>query len=137
MTRKAIGASKMTLKISQGSDPDCLTGDPAEWMKFEVTLTGGLKGVPERRLLTWAETEHHDTIFGPVIIRSHYVSGIRNPDGRVRPFLELQTKDAGCLTEAVVLAQEGDAAEATIEKVFIHDFVRSADSGWTAEQVSI
>lgn len=106
-------------------------------MTFEAALTGGLKGVPERRLLTWTETEHHDTIFGPVIIRSHYISGIRSPDGRVRPFVELQTKDADYLTEAVVLDQERDAAEATIKKAFIHDFVRSADSGWTAEQVSI
>jgi hypothetical protein len=127
----------MTLKITQVSETGGLSGEPAEWITLEPALTGGLKGVPERRPLTWAEFDHNDTIFGPVIIRSHYISGTRNPDGRVRPLVELQIENAGFLVEAVVVDQEGETAEATIEKAFIHDFVRSMDYGWTAEQVSI
>ncbi|EAW16919.1 uncharacterized protein NFIA_002710 [Aspergillus fischeri NRRL 181] len=135
ITRKVIGTSTMTLKITQVSDTNGSTGEPVEWMTLEAALTGGLKGVPERRPLTWTEFEHDDTIFGPVVIRSHYVSEKRNSGGRVCPLVELQTKDAGCLVEAVVVGQDGEAAEATIEKAFIHDFVRSMDYGWTAEQI--
>src|SRR3954466_12162555 len=108
----------MTLNITQGSDPDGSAGESAEWMIFEAALTGGLKGVPERRPLTWTEFHHNDTVFGPVIIRSHYISRTRTSDGQVRPLVELQTNDAGFLNEAVVVDQEGEAAETTIEKAF-------------------
>lgn len=45
----------MTLKITQSSDPDASTGEAVEWLTFETSLPGGLKGVPERRPLTWSE----------------------------------------------------------------------------------
>ncbi|KAJ5154410.1 uncharacterized protein N7500_009849 [Penicillium coprophilum] len=140
VTRKAIGASKMTLKTTQSSETHGSTGEAAEWIMFEAGLASGLKGVPERRPLTWTEFKHNDTIFGPVFIRSQYVSGERTSDGRVRPLVELQTKNIGSgilhgLTEAIVIDQEDEAPGTTVEKAFIHDFVRSVDFGWTAEQI--
>ena len=88
--RKAISASTTTLKITQGSDEE---GDrpawaPTEWMMLEPALAGGLEGTPEKRQLTWTEFAHDDTLFGRVIIRSHYISGQRTADGRVRPLIE-------------------------------------------------
>lgn len=144
--RKAIGAATTTLKITQGSDidGDRPTWAPTEWMMLEPALTGGLEGKPEKRPLTWTDFDHDDTLFGPVIIRSHYISGQRVADGRVQPLVEPFTKvaaeDAGSiLREAVVMTPEiaGSGAEEELDKAFIHDFVRSAYSGWTAEQVRI
>ncbi|KAB8269235.1 hypothetical protein BDV30DRAFT_230021 [Aspergillus minisclerotigenes] len=141
--RKAISASTATLKITQGSDkhddsPACA---PTEWMTLEPALAGGLEGTPEKRLLTWAKFEHNDNLFGRVIIRSHYVSGQRTEDGRVRPLIEPFTKvvtkpdSESILTEAVVLAPETTGAEEKMDKAFIHDFIRSVYHGWTAEQI--
>lgn len=143
--RKVISASTATLKITQGSDedddsPSCA---PTEWMKLEPALAGGLEGTPEKRLLTWAKFEHNDNLFGRVIIRSHYVSGQRTEDGRVRPLIEPFTKvvskpdSESILTEAVVLAPEATGTEVKMDKAFIHDFIRSVYHGWTAEQVRI
>lgn len=108
---------------------------------LEPALTGSIKGAPEKRSLTWTESEHNDTIFGRVRIRSHYIAGKKISNGRVQPVVELQTKAAeldaeSMLIEAVAMAQEVEAAE-TVEKAFIHDFVCSVNSGWTAEQVRI
>ncbi|KAJ5383223.1 hypothetical protein N7517_001134 [Penicillium concentricum] len=139
ITRKAIEASKMTLKITQSSETHSSTGEAAEWITFEAALTSGLKGAPEKRPLTWTEFEHNDTIFGLVYIRSHYISGERTSHG-VRPLIELQTKDVGSgilygLTEAIAVDHESETAQTIVEKAFIHDFVRSVHFGWTAEQI--
>ncbi|BCS21147.1 uncharacterized protein APUU_21579A [Aspergillus puulaauensis] len=144
--RKAIAAATTTLKITQGSDidGDRPTWAPTEWMVLESALTGGLEGAPEKRPLTWTDFHHADTLFGRVIIRSHYIPGRGVADGRVEPLVEPFTKvdkeDAGSiLREAVVMTPEiaGSGAEEEIDKAFIHDFVRSVDSGWTAEQVRV
>lgn len=101
--RKAIAAATTTLKITQGSDidGDRPTWAPTEWMILEPALTGGLEGKPEKRPLTWTDFHHEDTLFGPVIIRSHYISGQRVADGRVQPLVEPFTKvaaeDAGSI----------------------------------------
>ncbi|KUL83800.1 hypothetical protein ZTR_06607 [Talaromyces verruculosus] len=113
--------------------------DGSTSMRLEQA-SGGLKGEPENRQLTWAEFEHNDTLFGPVIIRSHYISGTRYLDKGFRPIVELQTTAAGSdvrpfLTELIGTDLEAESEHMTVEKVFIHDFVRSANSGWTAEQI--
>ncbi len=105
-------------------------------------MTGGLKGVPERRPLNWTEFEQNDTLFGLVRIRSRYIDGTMTSDGRVQPLVEPQIKDAGpesesFLSEAISMGQKGEAIGGTIEKAFIHDFVCSINSGWIAEQVCI
>ncbi|KJK60800.1 hypothetical protein P875_00052987 [Aspergillus parasiticus SU-1] len=141
--RKVISASTATLKITQGSDEvdDSPTCAPTEWMTLEPALAGGLEGTPEKRLLTWAKFEHNDNLFGRVIIRSHYVSGQRTEDGRVRPLIEPFTKvvskpdSESILTEAVVLAPDTTGTEVEMDKAFIHDFIRSVYHGWTAEQI--
>ncbi|KAE8164136.1 hypothetical protein BDV40DRAFT_298850 [Aspergillus tamarii] len=142
VTRKTIAASSATLRISQGLETDSngLSTAPAEWMVLEPALAGGFKGVPEKRSLTWTEIEHNDTLFGRAIILSHYIDGEKISGGRVRPLVELQSKNIGVdatsmLTEAVTMAQEVEAGAETVEKAFMHDFVRSVDGGWTAEQI--
>lgn len=104
--------------------------------------SGGVKGEPENRQLTWAEFEHNDTLFGPVIIRSRYIAGTKYLDNEFLPIVELQTPAAGSdvgafLTALIGTDLEAESEHTTVEKVFIHDFVRSANSGWTAEQVGV
>jgi hypothetical protein len=89
------------------------------------------------RTLSWADFKHDDTLFGPVIIRSHYVPGAKKPDGRIRPVLEVQTQVdrfniEPWLTAAVITDQKTE----NLEKAFMHDYIRSVSAGWTAEQVS-
>ncbi|CRG89672.1 hypothetical protein PISL3812_06711 [Talaromyces islandicus] len=140
ITRKAIATATTTLRITQTSDVDSSTTVPTEWMMLEPALTGGLKGVSEKRPLTWAEFEHHDTLFLPVKIRSRYIGGAKISNNRIQPVTELQSYAAGSdavlfLTGAVVTDLEAQDAKETIEKAFTHDFVQSVTSGWTAEQI--
>ncbi|KAJ5288159.1 hypothetical protein N7478_003845 [Penicillium angulare] len=84
--------------------------------------------------------EQNDTLFGRVCIRGRYIAGKRNSDGRLQPLLEIQIKGAGSykesfLSKAIPIKQQDEDAKGTVEKAFIHDFVRSVDSGWTAEQI--
>jgi hypothetical protein len=87
--------------------------------------------------LCWADFKHDDILFGPVIVRSHYVPGAKKPDGRIYPVLEVQTQvdqfNIGpWLTAAVITDQKTD----NLEKAFMHDYICSVNTGWTAEQVS-
>jgi hypothetical protein len=135
MTRRAISVSTTTLKITQYSDLEGTT-----FLTLEPALTGGLTGASERRPLNWTEFEQNDTLFGLVRIRSRYIDGAMTSDGLVRPLLELQSKDAGpvsesFLGEAISMEKEEAATSGTIEKAFIHDYVCSTNFGWVAEQV--
>jgi hypothetical protein len=111
-------------------------------MVLEPALAAGLEGTPEKRQLNWTKFEHNDTLFGRVIIRSHYISGQKIADGRIRPLVEPFTKvvtkpDAeSMLTEAVVLSPEISGAD-KMDRAFIHDSICSEYHGWTAEQVCI
>ncbi|QKX55863.1 uncharacterized protein TRUGW13939_02962 [Talaromyces rugulosus] len=136
LTRKAVTASTVNLKITQGSHADTDGVESTEWITLEQVLTGGLRGAPEVRSLSWADFKHDDTLFGPVIVRSHYVPGAKKPDGRIYPVLEVQTQVdrfniESWLTAAVITDQKTD----NLEKAFMHDYICSVSTGWTAEQV--
>ncbi|KAL2817925.1 hypothetical protein BDW59DRAFT_175342 [Aspergillus cavernicola] len=140
ITRKAVTASTVTLTITQTAELDDSTAGSTELITLQQVLTGGFGSGPERRPLTWADLKHNDTLFGSVIIRSRYVTGVKDSGCRVRPVLECQTQVTGSdiesfLTEAVVMGQNTHATEEYIEKAFIQDFVCSVNSGWTAEQL--
>lgn len=50
------------------------TEDGAEHIDIEQTLTGGIKGTNEHRILDWTERSHEDHVFGPVLSKSRRVS---------------------------------------------------------------
>ncbi|KAL2841841.1 hypothetical protein BJY01DRAFT_249337 [Aspergillus pseudoustus] len=137
VTRKAISVSTVTLKITQGSD-DADT-DADGWITLEQVLTGGIRGAPEKRQLDWTVSEHNDTIFGRVLVQSRHIPGATDSDGRLRPVLEVQTQVDRVNVEAFL--NESVLPDQTIgqnkEKAFMHDYIRSPNGGWTAEQVSI
>jgi hypothetical protein len=66
--RKAIGAASITLDIKHYKDDDRV-----EHIDIVQTLTGGIPGTTELRILWWKEKEHEDAIFGSVIGKSRRV----------------------------------------------------------------
>jgi hypothetical protein len=67
-------------------------------------------------------------------IRSRYIDATMTSEGRVRPHVELQIKNAGpdsesFLSEAVSVERKYKAIGGTIEKAFIHGVVCSLHSG--------
>lgn len=107
---------------------------------LEPALAARLEGTPEKRRLNWTKFEHNDTLFGPVIIRSHYVPGQKIADGRTRPLIEPFTQvavkpDNESILMEPVLLPPAIAGVDNMEKAFIHDSISSDYHGWTAEQV--
>lgn len=107
------------------------------------TLTGGIGGSTEERIMDWAERERANHIYGNVMSRSQLVKGVKS-DGAVRPDLELQsTSDNESIKQEIKnflqagqpYLAPGHEGEAEIPDLYIHDFGRNENGGWTAEQV--
>ncbi|KAL2846161.1 hypothetical protein BJY01DRAFT_175687 [Aspergillus pseudoustus] len=140
ITRKAILASSVTLKITQHSEVTASSGDLVNSITLEQVLSSGLRGGPEKRLLDWSKSKYNDTLFGMVIIQSQYVSGLKDSNMKTQPVFIAATPgiDAGnetFLSEPAFIAGDTKGLEENIEEAFLHDFIRSEDSGWTAEQI--
>jgi hypothetical protein len=142
LVRKALSVATVTLGVTEYKDDDgVLRIDIAQ------TLTGGISGTTEKRILNWSKNDHTDHIFGHVEGQSRLVNGATVGD-KLRPDVEMQTRVGvpeeddtlvprflrgeiladGSETEGFVPG-EGDNA------VWMQSFVRSLDNGWTAEQV--
>ncbi|TFY77633.1 hypothetical protein EWM64_g6378 [Hericium alpestre] len=67
-TRKAIGFATITLTIKHYKGDDGL-----EHIDVDTTLTGGIKGTTENRILDWQRREHEDHVFGAVVGQSRRV----------------------------------------------------------------
>jgi len=66
--RKAIGLATLTLAINHYKDDAGV-----EHIDIDQTLTGGIPGTKETRILTWTERSTEDHIFGPVIGKSRRI----------------------------------------------------------------
>ncbi|KAK2461652.1 hypothetical protein APHAL10511_006115 [Amanita phalloides] len=64
-TRKAIAIATIRLFINHYKDDDGI-----EHIDIKQTLTGGIPGTTENRILWWKEGKREDKIFGPVIGKS-------------------------------------------------------------------
>ncbi|KAL3473102.1 hypothetical protein BJX99DRAFT_261648 [Aspergillus californicus] len=140
ITRKALLAAAVTLKITQDADVTQQSTKPVKCITLEQIVSGGFGGGPEKRLLTWSKMKHDDRLFGRVAIQSHYTPGLRNSGGGVQPVFAAATTgiDANIesfLKEPVFIDGYTEVAEKNMEEVFLHDFIRSEDAGWTAEQI--
>lgn len=111
--RKAIGLGSITLFIKHYKDDEGL-----EHIDIDQTITGGIPGTSERRLLAWRERENEDHVFGSVLGKSRRIA----VDQLDIPFLkEGWTEDT--LKHGVVQAW----AESNTPK---------SGTTWTANQVS-
>ncbi|KII93794.1 hypothetical protein PLICRDRAFT_405412 [Plicaturopsis crispa FD-325 SS-3] len=68
LKRKAISMGSLTLAIKHYKDENGV-----EHIDVDQTLTGGIPGTSEIRVLTWEPREHEDHIFGPVVGKSRRV----------------------------------------------------------------
>lgn len=70
--RQAIRYATITLRIKHYRD-DSDGGEKVEKIDIEQTLTGGIPGTTENRILDWEEREKNDDLFGYVVARSRRV----------------------------------------------------------------
>jgi hypothetical protein len=154
MLRKAIGLATVTLDVSEYTEPDPTTSEPITHIDIVQTLSGGLAGNTEKRVLNWAEGEHEDYIFGKVIGRTRLIRGSTAADDRVRPNVEVQTRvegkegivekflkgeiaaDGKTPTEGFLVDEIQDGERfGEGEGLWVQGIARSVNAGWTVEQV--
>ncbi|PYH91465.1 hypothetical protein BO71DRAFT_359292 [Aspergillus ellipticus CBS 707.79] len=146
LMRKALGIATVTLSIHEYPDP----AEPTILhIDIDQTVTGGIKGTKERRVSDSQKREHQDHIFGHVRGESKVFRGSRRDGGKVRPYLEFNTK---CKDQLVfkflrgeVLADGAECEGFVVEDLgeeygkgeglWFQSFVENLDSGWTAEQI--
>ncbi len=68
-TRKAIAMATLYLDIKHFKDDSGI-----EHIDIDQTITGGIKGTNEHRILDWTERPHEDHVFGPVLSKSRRVT---------------------------------------------------------------
>lgn len=68
-TRQAIVMATLYLSVEHSKGDDGV-----EHIDIEQTLTGGIKGTNEHRILDWTEREHEDYVFGSVLSKSQRVA---------------------------------------------------------------
>lgn len=139
LTRKGIGAATLTLTFeSSVSDTQTTT------ITMRQTLTGGIAGSTEERIMDWTERERANHIYGNVQTRSQLVKGVKSDDGAFRPDLTLQSNSdnesikqeiKNFLQAGQPYLAPGQDGDAEVPDLFIHDFGRNENGGWTAEQV--
>ncbi|KAF9894139.1 hypothetical protein FE257_009112 [Aspergillus nanangensis] len=138
LTRKGIGAATLTLHAST-AETTSSSGSPALNFILRQTLTGGIPGATEERIMDWTERERINHIYGNTLSRSQLVSGIKDADGAVRPELTLQSKPKSPEVEAelkeFLVGGTPYLAGDDVKELYVHDFGRNEASGWTAEQI--
>ncbi|WEW57671.1 hypothetical protein PRK78_003138 [Emydomyces testavorans] len=141
LVRKTIGLATVTLHVKQYTDD---AGNVH--IDIAQTLTGGIPGTNEERILTWEKRDHTDHVFGNVVGQSRYVRGTTGADGKVRPEVDVQTKTGDEKEqEAVTKFLKGEiladrsATEGFVvgegEDFWVQNWVESVNDGWTAEQI--
>ena len=145
----------VTLDISQTVDAE----DGKVHVDITQTLTGGLQGTSEHRVLDWQTRLHSDHIFGNLEGKSHLIGGLLDANGKVRPTIDIQTTVAdeqiaqflngeinsdgtpsdGWLVDAVDTEKPGLDGVDPAHGLWLQSWVKSLDVGyeWSAEQVSM
>ncbi|KAI0660483.1 hypothetical protein C8Q70DRAFT_1044452 [Cubamyces menziesii] len=67
-TRKAIAMASVYLSVKHYKDENGI-----EHIDIDQTVTGGIKGTSEYRVLDWTERPHEDHVFGAVLSKSRRV----------------------------------------------------------------
>ncbi|EED24525.1 conserved hypothetical protein [Talaromyces stipitatus ATCC 10500] len=156
VTRRVIGLATITLHIKEYVEPnnDDPANAPATKIDIGQFLTGGIEASPEYRITDWRAREHDDRIFGKIVGQSRLIRGSKGADGKVRPDFGLETtpredKIAKFLRGEITIDGEEDPNGFLVDDVkdkdglvygdgeglWLHNWVRSLNSGWTAEQI--
>ncbi|KAA8649898.1 hypothetical protein EYZ11_001153 [Aspergillus tanneri] len=146
LTRKALNLATITLHVHQYPDAE---DSKVRHLDIDQIVTGGIKGTSERRITDWTKREHEDHIFGKVVGQSRFLRGIAGADGKVRPNVDFQTETTdekvkkflrgeilvdGSETEGFLVEEQGEEYGEG-QGLWLQNFVRNEESGWTAEQI--
>ncbi|KAF2836312.1 hypothetical protein M501DRAFT_1019107 [Patellaria atrata CBS 101060] len=112
LLRKAISLADVTLTISHYLD-----NTQTPHIDIQQTLTGGLKGSPENRVLDWQWRPHSDIIFGELRGKSRYLEPTS---------LCLEDPEEKFLREGW---EEGEKVEV------MESYVENEVGGWVARQM--
>ncbi|KAI9802206.1 MAG: hypothetical protein M1825_002927 [Sarcosagium campestre] len=99
-TRKIIQMSSVTLDVTQTLDP-AASEDGFIHISIVQTLSGGLAGTTENRVLDWTAREHEDHIFGKVSGRSRFTS-VDGLEGDKDDFLKTGWREESLAPDGVV-----------------------------------
>lgn len=165
LSRKAIGLATVTLSITETNKPttENPSGPPITHIDIAQTLTGGIPGTTECRILDFVQRPHTDHIFGSLKGQTRWCRGAKSgaEDGKVRPNPEILSRAGGNGMEDAAIArflrgEEGPDGTVTaegflVEKVtgdlageegtdpedgvWVQTYVENVDAGWAAEQV--
>ncbi|KAL4793758.1 hypothetical protein BDV19DRAFT_390959 [Aspergillus venezuelensis] len=148
LTRKAISAATLTLHFTS-STIETENGTEIPQLTMRQTLTGGIPGSTEERIMDWKERLRSNHVYGDILSKSKLVRGVVFVGGSVKPEIEVQSsvkdeKTAEKIKEFLsggnthlTAANEGGEVEKSLEyeDLYMHDFGRSEKAGWTAEQI--
>lgn len=126
LLRKTIGAATVTqhtkLQKSESGTPEIV---------IDQTLTGGLKGTQEKRVLDWTARPHSDWLFGDVNSKSRY-SSLEKIAAEQATTAKGDAKD---IAEDVKFLTEGWLEECKGDEGVIETYAENEKAGWTAWQV--
>lgn len=124
LTRKALGAATVYQHLSQapttGED-----GQPTTQITIDQTVTGGLKGSTEKRILDWHYRGHTDWLFGTLQGRSRYSTLVKIVE---------ESKGKGVVEEDAKYIVEGWLKE-TEEGEVVESYVDNEGNKWTGWQI--
>ncbi|KAL4811283.1 hypothetical protein BDV18DRAFT_129046 [Aspergillus unguis] len=146
--RTTLAWVSITLKTKQYQSPDS-TDKTIQHIDVDNIVTGGVQGTSEQRVTDWQRREHNDTIFGKVEGQSRFIRGSADAKGNVRPDVEICTKIEDEKIKRFLRGEIGADGKETVgftadkvgeefgegEGLWLHSWVESVDSTWTAEQV--
>lgn len=102
ITRKALSIATVTLRVNHYT-----SDDQKEHIDVSQTVTGGIKGTDENRILDWQERPHSDHIFGNVVGQSRRREIMDVDDDFLSKGWDDTTKEHGTI-ESWVVCGEGN-----------------------------
>ncbi|KAL4957565.1 hypothetical protein BDW69DRAFT_191535 [Aspergillus filifer] len=149
LTRRAISVATQTLHFNSSTIQN-EGGTQIPQLTMRQTLTGGIPGSTEERVMDWFERLRSNHVYGNILSKSKLVKGIVDGSGTLKPEIQVQSqvkdeKAAAKIKEFLMsgsiylsTANGKNEAETSLkeyEDLYIHDFGRSEKAGWTAEQI--
>ncbi|KAI5304656.1 hypothetical protein KEM56_006187 [Ascosphaera pollenicola] len=133
--RKTLRYATVTLHMTETEENGVAVVTSAQ------TITGGIAGTTEVRVLDWQPRDHEDSVFGKVDGKTRWVEANGNvpevevqtsvPDAKemeaIQKFLRGEILADGKPTDGFVVDEQNNS--------FLQSWVKSKDNGWTAEQI--
>ncbi|KAL4936246.1 hypothetical protein BDV06DRAFT_233584 [Aspergillus oleicola] len=145
------GISLATIRLEITVHPGTTSPSPST-IDVLATLTGGIAGNKETKILNWEPTDQNDYLMGLCEARSELVHGVPDeqgdiypefemvsvvPDERARRYLRGEILDNGARATWALANWKNEGKEGGEEGrgTWVHTVLRNKDVGWTVEQI--